>query len=235
MILSLPDIRRQLAEGRLREAVGNATAYAESCDLAKAVNGLTELSAGMEETRQLWNTGQLDYDDYARSHARTTHSLLDWLDQLPATPTPTAARKMLREDLFKGRVLWMLVAGKLIVLGRFWYHWRTGGFNDEQGWAAIGILAPTLAAYLYVVLEGYLREHKEPPRLRYVSGPLVRLAYLIIPAYMLALLILVEKKAMSDINNAHMMAGFALVESVLGGYVGRVVSAFFGTAAPRSA
>jgi hypothetical protein len=225
--MTLHDIRRQIAGGELAPAAEAALDYAEKSGIAEAVNALTGLNASLEQTRQLWNTGQLSFEEYNRQHARSTQTLLNCLGRLPERPTPAAARKMLREDVFKGRLLWMLVAGKLLVLGRFWYHWRTGGFNDEQGWAAIGILAPTLAAYIYVVLEGYLREHKEPPPVRYVSGHLVQLAYLIIPAYMLALLILIEKKAMTDINNAQMTAGFALVESVLGGYVSRVVSAFF--------
>lgn len=222
------DIRRLVAEGELAPAVQAALEYAEKAGVAETANAVTALSAQLEQTRQLWNTGQLDFSEYARQHARITQALLNNLDRLPDYPTPAAARRMIREDSFKKRLLWMLALGKILVLGRFGYHWSTGGFNDEQGWAAIGILAPTLAGYLYVVLDDYLRAHREPSdAIRYVSGPLVRFVYLIIPAYMIALVFLIEKKAMSSITNAQMIAGFALVETVLGGYVSRVVSAFF--------
>ncbi|MEZ4942043.1 MAG: hypothetical protein R3D58_14285 [Saprospiraceae bacterium] len=228
------DIRRLVADGELTPAVQATLEYAEKSGVAEAANAVTTLSAQLEQTRQLWNTGQLDFSEYARQHARYTQALLDNLDRLPDHPTPAAARRMIREDTFKKRLLWMLALGKLLVLGRFGYHWGTGGFNDEQGWAAIGILAPTLAGYLYVVLDDYLRAHREASvSVRYVSGPLVRFVYLIIPVYMVALIFLIEKKAMSSITNAQMVAGFVLVETVLGGYVGRVVSAFFHTAERR--
>ncbi|MBL7774752.1 MAG: hypothetical protein JNK89_02050 [Saprospiraceae bacterium] len=221
-------IRQLVAQGELPAALQAATEHAEKAGMAESLNALAGLSAQLEQTRQLWNTGQLDFEQYSRQHARATQALLDQLGRLPEQPDPAAARRMLPEAVFKKRLLWMLVAGKFLVLGRFGYHWSTGGFNDEQGWAAIGILAPTLAGFLYVVLDDYLRAHREAPApQRYVSGSLVRFAYLMLPAYILALIFLIEKKAMSSINNAQMMAGFALVESVLGGYVSRVVSAFF--------
>ncbi|MEZ4919363.1 MAG: hypothetical protein R2792_09675 [Saprospiraceae bacterium] len=221
-------IRQLVAEGKLAPAAQAALEYAEQSGIAETTNALTALSAQLKKNRQLWSTGQLDYSEYSTQHARFTQALLDALDRLPEHPSPAAARRMIREDVFKKRLLWMLALGKLLVLGRFGYHWSTGGFNDEQGWAAIGILAPTLAGYLYVVLEDYLRAHRaQSEAVRYVSGPLVRFVYLIIPLYIIALIFLIEKKAMSSISNAQMTAGFALVETVLGGYVGRVVSAFF--------
>ncbi|MBK6930488.1 MAG: hypothetical protein IPH12_06310 [Saprospirales bacterium] len=234
--MTLHDIRRQIADGELAPAAEAALDYAEKSGVAEAVNSLTAARAALEQTRQLWNSGQLSFEEYARQHARSTQALLDCLDRLPERPTPGAARRMLREEVFKGRLLWMLALGKVLVLGRLGYHWSTGGFNDEQGWACMGILAPTFAAYLYVVLDDYLRAHREPsaPQ-RYVSGALVRFAYVIIPVYILALLFLMEKKVMPPhLPFAQMTAGFALVESVLGGYVSRVVSTFL-TRAPVTA
>ncbi|MBK8923376.1 MAG: hypothetical protein IPM81_18010 [Saprospirales bacterium] len=192
--MTLHDIRRQIADGELAPAAEAALDYAEKSGVAEAVNSLTAARAALEQTRQLWNSGQLSFEEYARQHARSTQALLDCLDRLPERPTPGAARRMLREEVFKGRLLWMLALGKVLVLGRLGYHWSTGGFNDEQGWACMGILAPTFAAYLYVVLDDYLRAHREPsaPQ-RYVSGALVRFAYVIIPVYILALLFLMEK------------------------------------------
>jgi hypothetical protein len=228
--MSLRNIRQQIADGELAPALRAALDHAEKSGIAETVNTLTGLSAGLEQTRQLWNTGQLNFEEYARQHARYTQSLLHCLDRLPEHPNPAAARRMLPEDTFKKRLLWMLALGKLLVLGRLGYHWSTGGFNDDQGWACMGILAPTLAGYLYIVLDDYLRAHKEqgPVAVRYVSGPLVQFVWIIIPAYMLALIFLMEKKVMPPhLSFTQMTAGFALVETVLGGYVSRVVSAFF--------
>ena len=228
--MTLRDIRQLVAGGELAPALQEALRYAEKSGVADTANALTALSAQVENTRQLWNTGQLSFDEYARQHARFTQSLLDGLQHLPEQPTPAAAKRMIREEAFKKRLLWMLALGKLLVLSRLGYHWSTGGFNDEQGWACIGILAPTLAGYLYMVLDDYLRAHKnhQTPPVRYVSGPLVQFAYLLIPLYIVALIFLIEKKVMPPgLSFTQLTAGFALVESVLGGYVSRVVSAFF--------
>ncbi len=227
--MNLHEIRQKVAAGELKAALEAALAHAEKSGITEAVNTLTGLSAQMAHTAQIWNTGQLKFEDYTIQHARFSQTLLHCLDRLPENPTPGAARKMLREDTFKNRLLWMLLLGKLLVLGRLGYHWSTGGFSDEQGWACIGILAPTLAGYLYVMLDDYLRAHKSNERpVRYVSGPLVRLAYILLPVYIFALLFLIEKKVMPPhLPFAQLTAGFALVESVLGGYVSRVVSAFF--------
>lgn len=228
--MTLRDIRQLVAAGELVPALQEALRYAEQSGVADSANALTALSAQVEDTRQRWNTGQITFDEYARQHARFTQALLDALQHLPEHPTPAAAKRMLREEVFKKRLLWMLAGGKLLVLGRFGYHWNRGGFNDEQGWACIGILAPTLAGYLYIVLDDYLRAHKNHrvSPARYVSGSLVQFAYLIIPIYIIALIFLIEKKVMPPhLSFAQLTAGFALVESVLGGYVSRVVSAFF--------
>lgn len=227
--MNLQDIKELVAGGELNAALTSALGHAEKSGLAEVVNRLTGLSAEMAQTAKIWQSGQLKYEDYAVQHARYTQVLLECLDQLPEQPTPLAARRMVREDVFKKRLLWMLLLGKILVLGRLGYHWSTGGFNDEQGWACVGILAPTLAGYLYVVLDDYLRAHKQGSvAVRYVSGPLVRFAYIILPVYIFALLFLIEKKVMPPhLPFAQLTAGFALVESVLGGYVSRVVSAFF--------
>jgi len=227
--MTLSEIRRQISDGAIESALDAALDYAEKSGVSAAVNSITALQARLAQTRQLWNTGQLDFENYTREHARITHGALAALDLLPQTPTPKAASRMIREDRFKARLLWMLLVGKFLVLGRLSYHWSTGGFNDEQGWACMGILAPTLAGYLYIVLDDYLRAHKNPETsVRYVSGPLVRMVWILIPGYILALVFLMEKKVMPPhLSFMQMTAGFALVESVLGGYVSRVVSAFF--------
>mgnify|MGYP001261775701 CR=1 FL=1 len=219
-------IRRQIAEGQLSEAALAALTHAEACQIAPAANGLTALSAQLEETRRQWNTGQLSFDDYSRAHAQTAHKLADWLDQLPEQATPGAAKRMLREEVFKKRLFWLLALGKLLVIGRLLYHWSTGGFNKEQLFSSIGLLAPAFAAYLFVMLDDSLH-HRNTHVPRYVSGPLVRIAYWLLPAYALALMFLLELKVMNTLTFTEMTAGLALVESVLGGYVGKIVQAFF--------
>ena len=135
---------------------------------------------------------------------------------------------MLEEGRFKNRILWLLLATKLLVIGRLWYHWSTGGFDKGEFLAALGLLTPAFAAYGSVILSDYLRAHREGTvKRRFVSGPLVRIAFWVFPVYALALLYFIEQKAKSNFSFAEMNTGLALVESLLGGYVGQIVGAFF--------
>lgn len=222
------DIRARIAAGELPEAVGAALEYATQSGAAEAVNGLTTLSASLEEHRRQWASGQISFDEFSRAHARLAQGLSDWLDQLPDVSTPGAAKKMLDEGRFKNRILWLLLLTKLVVIGRLWYHWSTGGFDKGEFMAALGLLAPALAAYGSVILSDYIRAQREGiPKHRFVSGPLVRIAFWVFPVYALALLYCIEQKAKSNFSFVEMNTGLALVESLLGGYVGQIVGAFF--------
>lgn len=222
------DIRARIAAGELPEAVGAALEYATQSGAAEAVNGLTTLSASLEEHRRQWASGQISFDEFSRAHARLAQGLSDWLDQLPDVATPGAAKKMLDEGRFKNRILWLLLLTKFVVIGRLWYHWSTGGFDKGEFMAALGLLAPALAAYGSVILSDYIRAQREGvPKHRFVSGPLVRIAFWVFPVYALALLYCIEQKAKSNFSFVEMNTGLALVESLLGGYVGQIVGAFF--------
>jgi hypothetical protein len=98
--------------------------------------------------------------------------------------------------------------------------------DQFQGTATL--LAPALAAYIAVILADYLRQQKagpQPPR--YISGPLVTFAYWLFPAYAIMLLLAIELKAKGSISFAGMNSWLALVESVLGGYIGQMVHSLF--------
>lgn len=229
MPLTKKDIRARIAAGELPEAIRDALEYAGRSGAAEAVNGLTALSANFEEHRHKWSGGQISYDEFSRAHAMLTQGLADWLDRLPDQPTPGAAKKMLDEGRFKNRILWLLLLTKIVVIGRLWYHWSTGGFDKGEFMAAFGLLAPALAAYGSVILSDYIRAHRDgsAPKRRFVSGPLVRIAFWVFPLYAVALLYCIEQKAKSNFSFAEMSTGLALVESLLGGYVGQIVGAFF--------
>ncbi len=226
--MTLRELKTLIGAGELSAALVHTLEYAEKSGMAEVANTATALSARIEQTKKLWNTGQLSFEDYSREHARSTSALLDCVNRLPEHPDPASVKRMVREDAFKVRLLFMLVAGKAFVAGRILYHWNTGGYNNEHGYAVLGILVPTLAGYLYLVLEDYLKAHKQGPTpQRFVSGPLVRFAYIILFIYMLSLFILVERKVMFSLSLAEFTATFTLIESLLGGYVSRVISTFF--------
>lgn len=230
MSLTKKDIRELMAQGQLREATAAALAYAETCGIAETANALTVLQGNIEENRHQWGTGQISYEDFTRQHARATQGLADSLDQLPEEPTAGKAQKRLTEEnAFKKRLFWMLVAAKFLVFSWTYYLWQTGGFQNEEALTAFSALAPAFVAYISLMLADYLRAHREqaPPRRRYVSGILVKVAFWLFPLYALAQMYIVGRKAQGAFTFAQMNMALALVESVLGGYVGQIVQAFF--------
>ncbi len=226
--MTLNDLKTLIGAGELPAAIAATLEYAEKAGMAEVANATTALSARIEQTRKMWNTGQLQFEEYSREHARCTSALLDCVSRLPEHPDRSSAKKMVREDAFKVRMLILLIMGKVLVAGRLLYHWSTGGFNNEYGFACLSVLMPTLAGFLYMVLDDYLKSHKKGVQARrYVSGPLVRFSYLAVAAYMLSLFFLIEARVILALSLASFTAIFTLIESLLGGYVSRVISSFF--------
>lgn len=225
------NIRSLLAEGLLREAAQATLVYAEYCGLPAAANGLTVLSGTLEEHRRQWNTGQISYEEFARAHARLAQGLADWLDRLPDQPVTASGRKrkLIEESVFKRRILILLIVSKAVVIARLSYMWSTGGFTNEQAQATMSLLAPAFAAYLSVILGSYLLEHRnqDVDGRKFVAGPLVAFGWWLFPLYVVVILWFINRKAAGDLSFAEMNIGLGLVESVLGGYVGQIVMAFF--------
>ena len=226
---TLKSIRADIAKGRLDDALQGALAYAEYCGLTDIVNALLNLSGQYEAQQRTLLTGQIDHTEFARTQARVTHGLLTWLDRLPERPVAAGkGRRLLSEATFKKRLFYLLCIIKILVLAWLYYHWSTGGFTLEQFQATAALLAPALAAYLSVMVADYLRQHEAGPASpRYISGPLVTFAYWLFPIYGLLLGSLISAKAAGELSFGQMNAWLALVESILGGYIGQVVFSLF--------
>lgn len=224
-------IRDLLAEGQLREAAQATLVYAEYCGLPEAVNNLTVLSGTLEEHRRQWNTGQISYEEFARAHARLAQGLADWLDRLPDQPVAASGRKrrLVEETVFKRRIFYLLIASKVVVLLWLRYMWNTGGFTNEQALATVSLLVPAFAAYFSVILTDYLRAHRtgELAGRKFVAGPLVAFGWWLFPIYVLILIWFINQKVVGELSFTQMNLGLGLAESVLGGYVGQIVMAFF--------
>lgn len=222
-------IRELIGSGQLEAATAAALEYADYCGLSDIANALTTISARAQDHQQKWTTGLISYGDFSLAHAKITNDLTEWVSRLPDQPKPAGPRrKFITEDVFKKRVFYLLLAIKVLVLFRLYYHWSTGGFNDDQFQGTATLLAPTLAAYIAVVLADYLRQYKMGPQPeRYISGPLVAIGYWLFPIYAIFLLLFIELKAKGSISFNQMNTWLMLVESVLGGYVGQMVHGLF--------
>jgi hypothetical protein len=221
-------IRQSLVEGRLSEAAAAALSYAEYCGLPEIVNALTTLGSRIEDHQRKWETGQISYQAFSLAHAQVTHGLAAWVDRLPDYPKPAGRRRrLMNAATFKKRVLLMLILTKTLVILRLTYHWSTGGFNVDQFLSTVTLLAPALAAYVAVILPTLspVREGAAPPR--YLSGPLITFSYWLFPVYALLLIVFVEMKVKGFLSFPQMNGLLAVVEIVLGGYVGQIVFSVF--------
>ena len=222
-------IREFIANGQLEEGTKAALSYAEYCGLSDVANALTSLSARSTAHQNKWNSGQLNYEDFSLAHAKITHDLTAWVSRLPEHPKPAGRRrKLLTEGKFKNRIFFLLILVKVIVFIRLYYHWSTGGFTLDQFQGTATLLMPALAAYITVILGDYLRQQKmELQHPRYISGPLVTFGYWLFPIYAILLILFIEMKVKGTLSFTQMNTWLALVESILGGYVGKIVHSLF--------
>ncbi len=223
-------IRKLIIDGKLEQACTAAIEYADYCGLDDLANGLAAVSNRSKELEKQKNSTLITHEAYSVSYSRIVNGLVDWVSRLPAQPVPSKGKRprLLSEATFKKRVFYLLCLVKAAVILRLAYHWSTGGFNNEQFLSTATLLAPALAAYISVMLADYLRQSGQEPRPpKYLSGPLVTFSYWLFPIYALALFLFIEMKAKSALSFGQMNLWLALVESVLGGYVGQIVFAFF--------
>ena len=229
MTIQKKDIRGQVADGQLEKAVKLAITYAEECRAAEALNALTVLSTQIEANKKNWTIGLIAYEDFSRALARQSMGLLEWLDQLPDSPNPTQQTKLMDEAVFKRRIFRLLVGSKALVFAFTFWMWKTGGFINEEATTTFSSLAPAFVAYLSLMLSDFIRQSRTDavPKRRYVSGFLVNIAWWLFPIYALAQIYVVKQKVTGDFSFLQMNAALALTETLIGGYIGRIVEEFF--------
>jgi len=234
MNTSKRDIRRLVGQGDLKAAGATALEYAEYCGAASPANTLTVINSRLADHIAKWTLGLISYEEFSRSHAKIAYDLTAVLEELPEQPMPNAGKKKrLSEATFKKRLFYLMVAVKVVVVLRLWYHSNlasgTGGFTKAELFATMTLLAPVFVAYVSAMIADYIRAHQEDavPVRRYVSGPLVTAAYWLMPLYASALIYMIELKAATEFTFEEMNTGLSVVETVLGGYVGQIVFAFF--------
>ncbi|MCB0550181.1 MAG: hypothetical protein KDD19_21615 [Phaeodactylibacter sp.] len=223
------EIRQLIENGKLQEACNTAVQYAEYCGLTDIVNALTVIGSNLQEHQNTWSLGLISHSEFSVQYARIAHGLAMHVSQLPDVPRKGSnQRQLLRETTFKNRVFFALCLTKAAAFLWLWRHYSSGGFNVEQFQSTTILLLPALAAYITVILNDYLRQHQAGPDMpRYVAGPIVTFAYFLFPLYAISLLYLIASKAGASISFVQMNFGIGVVESVLGGYIGKIVSAFF--------
>lgn len=220
------EISHLIANGELRPALNAALEYATQCQFVEQSNALSVLSSNLALQQHQWNTGQVSFEEFSRAHARQSASLTELLAQLPDSPALMRQTRMLDEHRYKWRIFRVFVICKMFVLGRLFYHWSHGGFSREEFFSTLTLLGAALVAHSMVMFDDLLNQTHDGKR-RFVSGTLARTVQIVNALYAIGLFLAIEWKAMSRLSFAEMNTMLTIVETLLGGYVGKVVARFF--------
>ena len=223
-------IRQRIINGDLKAGITTALEYAEYCGLVEVVNALSVLGYQFDDLKLKWNTGQITYEESSRKQAQINYKVNEWINHLPDRPVPKKGKRSrpLTESTFKSRIFYALCITKLLIFYYLYYHWRTGAFTIAEFQGTATLLVPAFAAYISVILGDYLRQHQSSIKVpKFISGPLVTFAYWLFPIYFIVLYLLIRAKAESNITFSQMNFWLAMVESVLGGYIGQLVHSLF--------
>lgn len=226
------DIRNLIANGDLSKALEAALYYAEYSNANEITGHLAGLSGRLRQHINTWASGQISYEDFSREQSRVTFALNNYLEQLPPKPLPhSGEKKILEESVFKKRIFILLIISKMIVIGWVWNQWSMGTLNEELVKTVFSLLIPMFVTYFYIILDDYLREYKDGTLTirRYVSGPLVIIGYSIFPLYSLIVIYILKSGMITHeiSSTATMYTLLSFVETIYGGILGKVVTAFF--------
>lgn len=224
------NIKGKIANGKIEQAIGFAQEYASFCGLNDILGELTILNGLYNKHESNWKKGLLSYEDFSINTAKIMNSLTSIVDRLPDVPIiPRKKKAPLTDSTFKRRVFWAICIIKAFVLIRLFRNYSTGGYNDFQFMNVIGILLPAFFAYVTVMVDDLIKKSKtsEAKQKKYLSGSLVSFAYILFPIYAVALIAVIELKAATSISFEQMTFWIAMVESSLGVYIGKIISAFF--------
>ena len=223
-------IRKLLMNGDLKAAIHATQEYADFCGLTHASNQLVLLLSKANKHEEAWESKNLTNNDYFQKHGQIGYELINWINYLPDNPVTKSGKRarLTNESSFKKWIFYALLGMKVIVFAYLYYHWETGGFTVAEFQGTATLLFPAFAAYITVIVNDYLKQTESPVKApKYIVSPLVTFSYWLFPIYFLTLIVLIRAKAKTDINFIQMNFWLATAESVLGGYIGRLVNKLF--------
>lgn len=215
------EIRDLIGEGELLEAVASAITYAEAAGEKSIADGLLTLQGDLKRQNEVWQTGQLTFEEFNRTQARVTASLLKWVNALPAAPNPVAAKKKVLESNFQWLVFWLFIASKLIVLcWIFWVWWGFTGLKVEEMVTTLGAVLPNLTLYGPTMFRSMLRSnmHDDAPY-RFVPKRFRQVTWIVFVAYVCTLILLSILKMWGEFPFETMILFAVGVETGLGAFL----------------
>jgi len=159
---NLTDFKKMLAQDRLELLVEQLTERTESIGNGDLYNRVLIQAGKHKRNKEQGLQGTVDYDDVTRTHNNIRVALLDIINDLPKDAESTGKDKKqwgVSEQSVKREIFWFLAIGKLAVIWFAFFLYSTStGFTYQGFLLVLGIIVPTLAAYLGLIYEDILNK-----------------------------------------------------------------------------
>ncbi len=222
------ELRNLIRDGQLQEAADAALQYAEAAGDTNTLNGLIELHADLHRHQAVWLSGQISFEELARTQARITQGLLARIDDLPNEASKTAAIKRIGAERYKWLVFYLFIIAKVLVFLYTFFMWKTFGFQSDEALTAFNALLPGLVIYGSIMFKELFRSGLDgyAPR-RYVPTRFRTMAWIIFAGYAGIQVFLVTEKVQGNITFTMMNLAMLGVEAGMGRFVSEIVEGIF--------
>jgi len=231
------EVRRLVAADELEQAIRQLLDFTETAKADELHKEAVLQSGRHEQYRKDLRTGGTDYKDLARTKVNISQAILEITDKLPEVRedgTVVAVKpKGIREKVLRTHILWLMFGIKFLIVLFVLTLWQSGGFTAAQFVATLALLLPIFATYTTVMFRDSVRERHVQQYATTALAPRVSRSfqfttYGLFLLYGFALFFVIDLRGRGVLGQFDYMTSLlALVELLLGVYVGQVVFGLF--------
>lgn len=222
------ELRALIADGSLIDAAKSALEYAEASADAETLNGLITLQVDLNNSKELWSTGQITYEEMMRYQNRITHGLLHRVDELPDEPSPKAAKRRIKEENFKWLVFYLFLIAKFLVFSWIFFNWQTEGYKNAEAFSLFNAIFPGTIINMSIMFRSLFRGSIDNyAQRRFVQKRFRSLLFLIFLSYTIIQSFIIVEKVKGNLSFEFVTLGFVSVEIGLWRFMNMVTNGVF--------
>ncbi|MFN0200046.1 MAG: hypothetical protein ACKVTZ_00915 [Bacteroidia bacterium] len=225
-------IQALIKQADFAEAIAQMLEYAETQQQEEMQDALILLSARLTIVNRKEKAGTASAEELRLEKNRIADALLEQSKDLPDAPLPSNPEKPkgISERQLKQQLFFLMLGIKLIVLCYAAFHYSTGGLGAKEFSAIFSLLLPILASYSSLMFQDFLdqrhfeNQKDKSPRIKRNVQVTV---YFLFVMYLFAFLVSLHLKASGQLSFSGITTAFAVIETLFGVYIHRIVATFF--------
>ncbi|MCB9274806.1 MAG: hypothetical protein H6564_12255 [Lewinellaceae bacterium] len=231
------ELRRLVAADELEQAIQQLLSFTEATEVDDLHKEVILQSGRLEDYRKGLRSGGLDYKDLARTKVNISQAILEITDKLPELREDGTVvkekRRGIREKVLRTHILWLMFGIKGLIVLFVLTLWQSGGFTAAQFMVTLALLLPIFATYTTVMVrssirERYIQQYATTALEPRVSRNFQFTTYGVLLIYGFALFYVIDLRGRGVLGQFDYMTSLlALVELLLGVYVGQLVFSLF--------